>query len=136
MPATVTQVATGIKNRLATISGLRAFPYQPDQMNTPPFAYPELNQVDYHKAFAGGDVVMMWTVHVVVGRYTDRTAFAALDDFLSYDGAKSIRAALEGDKTLGGVCQTLVLTSGADVTSLGEGGAEFLEVQMTLTVHA
>lgn len=136
MPATVTQVATGIKNRLATISGLRAFSYQPDQMNTPPFAYPELNQVDYHKAFGGGDVVMMWTVHVVVGRYTDRTAFAALDDYLSYSGAKSIRACLEADKTLGGVCQTLVLTSGADVTSLGEGGAEFLEIQMTLTVHA
>ena len=136
MPATVTQVAEGLKNRLATISGLRTFAYQPDQQNTPPFAYPELNQVDYHRAFHGGDVVMNWTIHVVVGRYTDRTAFTALDDYLSYDGAKSVRACLEGDKTLGGVCQTLVLTSGADVTSLSEGGAEFLEIQMTLTVHA
>jgi len=136
MPATVTQVATGIKDRLATISGLRATSHQPEQMNTPPFAYPELNQVDYHRAFAGGDVVMSWTVHVIVGRYTDRTAFASLDEFLSFSGAKSIRAALEGDTTLGGVCQTLVLSSGADVTSIGEGGAEFLEVQMTLTVHA
>lgn len=136
MPATVTQVSTGIKNRLATISGLRAFSYQPDQMNTPPFAYPELNQVDYHRAFQGGNVTMNWTIHVIVGRWTDRTAFAALDQYLSYDGAKSIRACLEADKTLGGVCQTLVLTSGADVTSVGEGGAEFLEVQMTLTVHA
>lgn len=136
MPATVTQVAEGIRTRLATISGLRAFSYQPEQMNTPPFAYPELNQVDYHRAFRGGDVVMSWTIHVIVGRWTDRTAFAALNDYLSYDGAKSIRACLEGDLTLGGVCQTLVLTSGADVSSVGEGGAEFLEVQMTLTVHA
>lgn len=136
MPATVTQVADGLKTRLATISGLRTFSYQPEQMNTPPFAYPELNQVDYHKAFQGGIVTMSWTIHVVVGRWTDRTAFAALNDYLSYSGAKSIRACLEGDLTLGGVCQTLVLTSGADVSSIGEGGSEFLEVQMTLTVHA
>jgi hypothetical protein len=92
--------------------------------------------VDYHRAFGGGDVVMQFTIHVIAGRWTDRTAFALLDDFLSYSGAKSIRACLEGDKTLGGVCQTLVLTSGADVSSVGEGGAEFLEIQMSLTVHA
>lgn len=136
MPATVSQVAEGIKTRLATITGLRAFSYQTEQMNAPPFAYPELTQVEYHRAFSGGDVVMTFVIHVVVGRYTDRTAFALLDDFLSFSGAKSIRACLETDKTLGGVCQTLVLPSGADISSLGEGGAEFLEIQLSLTVHA
>jgi len=136
MPATVTQVAEGIKTRLATISGLRTFSYQTEQMNTPPFAYPELTQVEYHRSFAGGDVVMTFIVHVVVGRYTDRAAFALLDDFLSFSGAKSIRACLEADTTLGGVCQTLVVPSGADISSLGEGGAEFLEIQISLTVHA
>jgi hypothetical protein len=136
MPATVTQVANGIKTRLATVSGLRAFAYQPDQLNTPPFAYPELTQVEYHRAFQGGDVVMSWLIHVVVGRYVDRTAHALLDDYLSYSGSKSIRACLEGDRTLGGVVQDLVLTSGADITSISENGAEFLEIQMSLTVHA
>lgn len=135
MPATVSQVAEGIKDRLATIPGLRAFSYEPEQYN-PPVAYPQLTQVEYHRAFQGGNVVMSWVVHVVVGRWTDRTAHKALDDYLSYSGARSIRAVLEGDTTLGGVCQTLVLTSGADVTSVGEGGAEFLEIQLSLTVHA
>ena len=136
MPATVTQVTDAIKTTLATITGLRTFSYQTEQMNTPPFAYPELTQVEYHRAFSGGDVVMVFTIHVVVGRYTDRTAFALLDDFLSFSGTKSIRACLEADKTLGGVCQTLVVPSGADITSLGEAGAEFLEIQLPLTVHA
>jgi hypothetical protein len=136
MPATITQVAAGLKTRLATISGLRAYAYQPDQTSTPPFAYPELSQVDYHRAFQGGDVVMQWEIHVVVGRYVDRTAHALLDDFLSYSGAKSIRACLEGDRTLGGIVQDLVLTSGADITSVSENGSEFLEIQMSLTVHA
>jgi hypothetical protein len=134
MPATVSQVAVGLAARLSTISGLRVSTYQPEQMN-PPFAYPQINRIEYHRAFGGGDVVMDWTIHVVVGRWTDRTAHALLDDFLSYSGTKSIRAAIEADKTLGGVCQTLIVRSGADITRLDAGGAEFLEIQLQLEVH-
>ena len=134
MPATVSQVATGLATRLATISGLRTSAYQPEQLN-PPFAFPTLNRIEYHRAFAGGDVVMDWTVNVIVGRYVDRNSFAILDDFLSYSGAKSVRAAIEGDKTLGGVCQTLVLPSGANIMSLSSADAEFLQIQFQVTVH-
>lgn len=134
MPATISQVATGLQTRLATISGLRTFSYQPEQEN-PPFAYPEINSVDYHRAFSGGDVVMNWTIYVVVGRWLDRTAHAALDDYLSYSGAKSIRAAIEADQTLGGVCSTLIVRSGADITSLDANGAQFLVIQLQVEVH-
>ena len=134
MPATVSQVASGLATRLATISGLRTSAYQPEQLN-PPFAFPTLNRIEYHRAFAGGDVVMDWTVNVIVGRYVDRNSFAILDDFLSYSGAKSVRAAIEGDKTLGGVCQTLVLPSGANIMSLSSADAEFLQIQFQVTVH-
>ena len=134
MAATVSQVATGLANRLATIAGLRTSAFQPEQLN-PPFAFPTLNRIEYHKAFGGGDVVMDWTVNVIVGRYVDRNAFATLDGFLSYSGATSIRAAIEGDKTLGGVCQTLVLPSGANITSLSSADAEFLQIQFQVTVH-
>ena len=134
MAATVSQVATGLATRLATISGLRTSAYQPEQLN-PPFAFPTLNSINYHRAMGGGDVVMDWTVNVVVGRYVDRNSFAILDDYLSYSGAKSVRAAIEGDKTLGGVCQTLVLPSGANITSLSSADAEFLQIQFQVTVH-
>jgi len=134
MAATVSQVATGLATRLATIAGLRTSSFQPEQLN-PPFAFPTLNRIEYHKAFGGGDVVMDFTVSVIVGRYVDRNSFAILDDFLSYSGAKSIRAAIEGDKTLGGVCQTLVLPSGANITSLSSADAEFLQIQFQVIVH-
>jgi hypothetical protein len=136
MPAKVSEVSEALKTRLATITGLRAFSYQPEQLQTPPFAYPELSQVDYHRAFGGGDVVMQFEIRVVVGRWTDRTANDLLDDFLSYDGTRSIRACLEGNRTLSGLVQDLVLTSGASISSVSEAGAEFLEVQFNLTVHA
>lgn len=134
MPATVSQVAEGLKTRLATISGLRTYSYQPEQEN-PPFGYPQINRIDYHRAFSGGDVVMDWTIYVVVGRWLDRTAHASLDDYLSYSGAKSVRAAIEADPTLGGVCQTLIVRSGADITSLDANGAQFLVIQMQVEVH-
>jgi len=134
MPATVTQVATGLATNLSTITGLRTSAYQPEQLNTP-LAFPILNTVTFHKAMGGGDVTMDWTITVLVGRYTDRTAFATLDGYLSYSGATSVRAAIESDKTLGGVCQTLVVSSAADISSVNAADAEFLQIQFTVQVH-
>jgi hypothetical protein len=134
MPATVSQVANGLKTALSNISGLRTFSYQPEQEN-PPFGYPQLNSINYHRAYQGGDVLMDWTVFVIVGRYLDRTAHTQLDDYLSVSGSKSVRAAIEADPTLGGVCSTLIVRSGADITSLDAGGAQFLVIQMQVEVH-
>lgn len=135
MPATVSQVADGLKVRLATVSGLRTFSYQPEQLN-PPVAFPVLESVEYHRAFAGGNVQMRWQVFVIVGRYLDRVAHSNLDGYLSYDGATSLRAAIEGDKTLGGVAQTLILDSGMSIGSLSVAEADFLQVQFSVLVHA
>jgi hypothetical protein len=135
MPATVSQVAEGIKTRLATISGLRTFSYQPEQVN-PPVAFPVVESVEYHGAFGGGDVRMRFGVFVIVGRYLDRVAHANLDGFLSYSGATSLRAAIEGDRTLGGVANTLILENGLSVSALSIAEAEFLQVSFSLLVHA
>jgi hypothetical protein len=135
MAGSVTAVANGIKNQLATVEGLRTFSYQPEQLN-PPLAFPILNAVDYHRAFGGGDVVMDWSIMVIVGRYLDRVAHANLDAYLAFSGATSIREAIEADKSLGGACKTLVLESAANINSLTVAEADFLSIEFQLTVHA
>lgn len=135
MAASVGSVATAIATRLGTISGLRTFAFQPDQIN-PPVAFPVLDSISYHDAFGGGDVVMEWTIVLVASRWSDRVSYATLDAYLSYSGATSVRAALETDRTLGGVVQTCVLPSSANISQLSAGEAEFLSVQFSLTVHA
>ncbi len=135
MPATVSEVLTGLATRLGTISGLRTSTYMPDQLN-PPVGFPVVESVEYHKAFGGGDVVMRCSVFVIVGRYVDRTAYTVLDGYLSYDGATSIRAAIEGDRTLGGVASTLIVESGMNISAVSVAESEFLQVQCTVTVHA
>jgi hypothetical protein len=134
MPASVSGVAIGLQARLATISGLRAYSTQPEQLN-PPFAFPILQQIEFHRAMGGGDVVMTWGITAITGRWTDRTAHDLLDGYLSYSGASSIRAALEADLTLGGVCQTLIVSSAANITALTVADAQFLQVQFTVSVH-
>jgi len=135
MNATINQVAAGLASRLGTISGLRTYTYQPEQLN-PPVAFPTIEQVTYHKAFQGGDVVQDWTITVIVGRYTDRTAHSLLDTYLSYSGASSVRAAIEGDRTLGGVAKTLILSNGASINAVTQDSADFLQITMQCQVHA
>ena len=135
MPATINQVATAFATRLGTISGLRTYAYQPEQLN-PPLAFPTIDAITYHRAMQGGDVVMDWTITVIVGRYTDRTAHSLLDSYLSYSGATSVRATIEGDRTLGGVVGTLILSNGASIGAVTQGDADFLQISMQCQVHA
>jgi len=135
MAASVSAVATALMSSLSGISGLRTKTYQPDQP-TPPIAYPVLQTVTYHRAFGGGDVVMEWDVRVLTGRWTDRTAHALLDNYLSYSGASSVRAALESDPTLGGVVQAMVVQTATNISSVSVAEQEFLEISIQVTVHA
>lgn len=135
MPASVSQAASGIATRLATISGLRSFAYQPEQVN-PPVAFPILNSVEYHGAMGGGNVRMNFDVVVIVGRYVDRVAHSLLDGYVSYSGATSLRAAIEGDRTLGGVVQTLVMENSTEISTVSVADGDFLQVSCSITVHA
>lgn len=134
MAATISQVSEGIATRLATITGLRTFSYQPDNAY-PPFAFPSLNSIEYHKAFSGGMQTYSFTVTVVTGRVDEKSGQDELDAFASYDGAKSVRAALEADKTLGGVVDTLILSSSANVSAMSVGDSNFITLDFTLTVY-
>lgn len=135
--SSVSDIADGLKARLATISGLRAYSYQPEQLN-PPFAYPVLNGVTYHQTMGMGNAVTQydWSVYVIVGRWVDRVAITNLDGFISPTGATSIRAALEGDLTLGGACQDLIVASSANISALEQDDAEFMQVSYSVTIYA
>lgn len=125
---------SGLKDRLATISGLRTFAFQPDYAN-PPYGFPRIDEISYHGAMGGGDVVYDGIIQIVVGGVSDRLTQNLLDGYASYSGATSIRAALEADKTLGGVVQTLVVNRGASLRRMSIGDAEFVSVEIAFQVH-
>lgn len=134
MAATISQVSAGIATRLATIAGLRVFDYQPDNAY-PPFAFVGLTTIEYHKAMAGGAQNYTYSITVVTGRVDERSGQEELDAYASYDGAKSVRAAVEADRTLGGVVDTLIMSSSANVSSMSIGDNNFITLDFTMIVY-
>ena len=135
MTATISQIKAGLATRLATISGLRTFAYQPDQLNAP-LAYPMVEQVLYHRTMFNGLNEIVFTVTVIVARPTERPAEASLDAYVSPDGASSIRAAIEGDRTLGGIVDDCQVEQASGISSLSANDADYLSVDFTVRVYA
>lgn len=132
--STVTEISEALKDSLTRIPGVRVYDYLPDQIN-PPVGYVGIQQVDYHGAFRGGNPVHTYTVTVIVGRVSDRSSQRALDEFLAYDGTRSVRAAIESDQTLNGVVQTLLVTDGGNLAPLTMGDVTYISIDFSVTVY-
>jgi hypothetical protein len=124
MSMTPSNVRDGLKTRLATITGLRTYDIVPDGI-APPAAVVGLLSLDFDMSMQryldhGGIEIL-----VIVGRMSERAAQDKLDAYLSGSGASSIKAAIEGDTTLGGSVQTCRVLS-ASPTTITVSGAEML----------
>ncbi len=103
-------VRAGLGTALDTITGLRVFDYVPDSLS-PPAAVVEPLEVDYDEAMRRGLDFYRAFILIIVGRMSDRSSQDRLDAYVTGSGASSVKAALEADKSLGGACSTLQVTS-------------------------
>jgi hypothetical protein len=128
----VSNVRDGIKTRLQTISGLRVWDVIPDQV-TPPGAV--VGQLDFTFDIdnARGVDLANVDVYVIVQRIDARSGQNKLDGYLAGSGASSIKAAIEGDRTLGGTVNTLRVTRAEAGTYL-QGDVTFLSYRYSLTI--
>ena len=126
---------SGIATNLATITGLRSGPTIPDNVN-PPYAIIAPSSVDYHRAFNNALSTYNFTVTLVVGRVSERTAQNNLDAYCSPTGASSIRVAVESDKTLGGIVYDTIVTGMRNYGSVVIGENTYLAAEFDLTVQA
>jgi hypothetical protein len=127
----VTNVRAGLKTRLATITGLRVWDSIPDQV-TPPGAV--VGQLDFTFDIdnARGLDIANVDVYVIVQRFDARSSQNQLDDYLG-SGSKSIKTAIEADRTLGGAVNTLRVTRAEAGTYL-QGDVTFLSYRFSLTI--
>ena len=129
--ATVVQIRAGLRTRLATISGLRT-PKGFDRISVPAAHIGEV-EGQYNQTFGSSTTALnayQVKVRLYVSRASDSAAEANLDAYLAPSGAQSVKAALEGDRTLGGVAETLNVSgfSGYGVYEVADQpyvGAEF-----------
>lgn len=134
MGATVKQASDGLVAALQAI-GVRAYS-RPADITAAPCAFVLLEAVDYQNAFALGDPQMDFTVTAVASRTSDRNAYDRLSAAVSATGSSSIRAAIEADRTLGGVCQTLLVERADNIRMISQGDQSYLAVDFSVRIHA
>ena len=126
------QVRDALKTRLQTISGLRVYEVIPEPV-TPPCAI--VGQLDFTFDIdnARGLDQANVDIYVIVQRFSERAGQDKLDGYLAGTGATSIKAAIEGDRTLGGTCQTLRVI-GAESGTYDSQPNTFLSYRYRLTI--
>ena len=134
MSATVGEIKTALAAALGTITGLRAYDRQPDNLNAP-FAFPSLETIEYHGAMSNGLVTQTYRVSVIVGRAAERSAEDRLDTYLSYDQG-GIRYAIEADPTLGGYARTSIVESAGSIQTIDGNDTTYLVIEFRVIVYA
>jgi len=130
----ISLIREGLAKNLGTIPGLRTAAEVPDLPN-PPIAIVALNSVTYDRAFANGMTSYSFTITVIVGRAAEREAQRTLDTYIS-TGDKSVKFAVESDKTLGGNAYDCRVVSMDSVGSLNISDTTYLAADFTVTVIA
>lgn len=104
---------------------------------TPPTAHVFAGPVEFDAAFGRGLDMLVITVQVLVPALSDIGSQQKLALYRAGSGSQSVKAAIESDRTLGGVSQTLRVTGmGAEQLFAFEGRGPFLGSEWRVEVHA
>ena len=131
----ISDLRSGLGANLATISGLRVSTYIPDDI-APPVGVISAPTVTYDTAFRQGLTTYDFTVTVLVGRTSERSAQSKLDAYCDPTGSQSVKAALESDQTLGGAAQALRVTRTNGNAAVLVGETTYAAVELTVVVYA
>jgi len=130
----IADIRDGIVSNLATISGLRTSADIPDNPS-PPIAFVGLESVQYDQSFQRGLTEYNFTVTVLVGRVSERSAQRKLDEYIS-NGARSIKLAIESDKTLGGDAYDVRVSELRNIGTVSLEQVIYLAADFAVTVFA
>lgn len=135
MTVTVSALRAGISANLATIPGLRASAIIPDAP-TPPQAVVIPNTITYDRSFHRGLDEYSFSVTVIASRADARNAQETIDGFCDPTGPGSIKAAIESDRTLGGIAQTLHVTEMTTYGNMSVGDTIYSTADFNIIVYA
>ena len=130
----IAEIRAGLAANIATISGLRVAAEIPDNPS-PPIAVIALNNVSYDLAMARGTTLYNFTVTLIVGRVAERNAQRLLDQYAG-NGERSIKTAVQSDRTLGGSAFDCRLSEMSTLGALNLGEQTYLAADFAVQVYA
>jgi hypothetical protein len=132
----IQETRQAIATALGQINGLRTSATVPDNPNIP-MAWVEPSGITYDTTFGRGMNEYDYDITVVVGRMADIIGSqVALDAYADPSNAKSVKRAVELDRTLGGLVQDCRVTG---LTSYGQtsfGDATYLAAVFAVKVYS
>lgn len=128
----ISKVRDAIGKNIEKISGIRIYDVIPDVV-VPPCAV--VGQLDFTFDIdnARGLDQASVDVYVIVQRISERAGQDKLDELLGGTGNKSIKTAIESDRTLGGLVNTLRVIT-AESGTYNSGDQAFLSYRYNLTI--
>ena len=131
----LSDIRAAMGTALATVPNLRVRELIPSLV-TPPMAVVIPTNIEYDLNAANGLHRYTFTVTVFVVKADDRAAQLRVDPFVAPTGTGSIKGALEADRTLGGVVNTLRVTNVSNYSSQDANDVLFLAVDFEVEVFA
>ena len=117
----------------SNISGLNGYSYGASMMNIPAFFVADV-ELDYGSAMAAPMETATFNCRMLVSKTDDSGGQDRLDDFLASDGERSIKAALEADRTLDGICFEAFVASAEGPKVYTHNGVDYLGCQFRVQV--
>jgi hypothetical protein len=130
--ATNKQIRDGIAARLETIADLQVYATPPGSIVVPAGVV-RRRSTTYDVTF-DGVVNTTWTVTVFVQFANNDSAAEELDKYVSDSGDQSIKTAIDGDPTLGGVVHFADVSSAEGERVTNYGGIDYLSVDFNIEI--
>lgn len=112
---------TGLADALSVLPGIDVYPYPPDVINPPAAVVALPDSIEYDETMGRGFDRMEIPVLIILGRTDVEGSISAVSEYLSGEGAISVKDVLEADPTLGGAVSTLrVMSSETDYFPWGD----------------
>jgi hypothetical protein len=127
-------VRAALANNLSTIPDVQVSPYMLGSP-TPPSIHVQTGPAEYHQAMRDGAEWWEFRVFAFVSNNNDIAAQRRIDRMFASDGVESVKAALESDDTLGGLCDDLWVTGRSGMQAYApEGRAPVWGAEWTVRV--
>jgi hypothetical protein len=133
--ATIANIRTALAAAM-TMDGLSTEAYVRDIADVPVAMVGGPDPIEYDKTFGRGHDDYTFPIMIFSSRVSDEESQENLDSYLDPYGAKSLKAAIESDPTLGGVVADLRVTESREYGPQDIGGVLYLGAVLLVSVMA
>ena len=132
--ASLSSIRSGLSTRLATISGLSVYSFVPDSIEPPTAVVGVMSSVDYDSTMSRGSDSYEIPLYLYVSRVDAELSQDSLDEFLAGSGSSTIKQAIEGDSTLGGVVSSARVVEASNYGVYTINSIDYLGVEFSVEI--